>query len=72
MSKYYKLFRQFDHIGINSFMISFQQFIEQKKQANGFFGMGTGKSPTRLMAMGSPKPAKPGKLTYKKISIEKI
>jgi hypothetical protein len=53
-------------------MISFQQFIEQKKQTNGIFGTGTGKSPTRLMALGAVKPAKPGKLTYKKISIEKI
>jgi hypothetical protein len=52
-------------------MKTFAQFLEQKR-ATGQFGMGTGRSPTGLLAGGVPKPAKPHKPTYAGMNVAKI
>lgn len=51
-------------------MRTFSDFLESK--GTGKFGMGTGQSPTKLMAVGASKPAKPGHVKYSGLAVTKI
>jgi len=51
------------------FMRTFSEFMESK--ATGKFGMGTGQSPTKLMAVGASKPSKPTHLKYTGLAVTK-
>jgi hypothetical protein len=55
---------------LNICMMTFRQFLEAK--STGKFGMGTGQSPTKLMAVGASKPAKPSHLKYAGLAVTSV
>ena len=53
-------------------MLTFQQFLESKKKANGHFGMGTGHNPSKLMKVGKNKTMKPIGRVYSGMNVSAV